>query len=77
MIQGFQMVRSIYIWMGIYMKTGWTPLEVHNIFNITIAFATTTTINTRRSIGYWTIDGESGNTNSFSNVQTTRTKGIN
>jgi hypothetical protein len=46
------MVRSIYRWMGIYMKTGWTPLEVHNIFSITIAFATTTTIDIRRSIGY-------------------------
>jgi hypothetical protein len=76
MIQGFQRVRRIYRWMGIYMKTRWTPLEVHNIFSITTTFATTTTINTR-SISYWTANKKSGNTNSFSRFQTTRTKGTN
>jgi hypothetical protein len=34
MTQGFQRVRSIYTLMGMYMKIGWRPLQIHNIFKI-------------------------------------------
>jgi hypothetical protein len=34
MTQGFQRVRIIFTFMGMYMKIGWRPLQIHNIFNI-------------------------------------------
>jgi hypothetical protein len=38
--------------METYMKTGWTPLEVHNISEFTTSFPTTTTIiDTKRFTG--------------------------
>jgi hypothetical protein len=58
--------------MGTYMKIGWTPLEVHNIFSIYNNIYNNNNNNNnnkhKRSIGYWIIDRENGNTNSFNNV---------
>jgi hypothetical protein len=36
-----------------------------------IATTITTTTNTKKSTHYWVVDGEGGNTNSFSNFLTT------
>ncbi len=48
-----------------------TFLAFRTTFATATATATaTTTTNTRRSTGYWTTNGESGNTNSFNSVRT-------
>jgi len=46
-------------------------------FTTSFVIATTTTIDTRRVTGYWTLDGESGNTTFFCIVETVRTTGTN
>jgi hypothetical protein len=43
---------ELYTFMWMYMMIRWKPLQVHNITTFTITFATITTIDTRRSIGY-------------------------
>jgi hypothetical protein len=72
MAQSFQRVKNIFTLMGIYMKIGWKPLEVHNISTISTTFVTATTIDIRRSTCYWTIDGESGDKAFFYKVQAIR-----
>jgi hypothetical protein len=34
MRQGFQKVKNTYTLLGMYMKIGWKPLQVHNISSI-------------------------------------------
>jgi hypothetical protein len=72
MAQRFQRAKNIFILMGIYMKIGWKPLEVHNISTISTTFLTTTTTDVRRSTCYWTVDGESGDKAFFCRVQAIR-----
>jgi hypothetical protein len=63
--------------MGIYMKIGWKPLEVHNISNIYNNICSNNNSNIGRSIGYWTINVESGNKAFFCKVQAIKTTSTN
>ncbi len=65
MTQGFQRVRNIYTWMGMYMELDghhWKSTTFSKFTTSLVAITTTTTtINTIRFISYWTANKESGN----------------